>query len=284
MSNPPWKPLFLTHIETLKPPTFTLATTTTTPPSLPSLNPFHDPQVPQPLSHPPTPRCRTMIYRGLLTSLPPNPQNPLSNHNPPLYTSHLPTFTTDSRMTKTSELLSTSKPGESVGTSVGEYVEAMFWFESTQNQWRMRGRTYLLAEEDVDETPAITDVLGRYLVPRNTGTSSEGGEKKEWTWKKEVQMHFANMTPALRGSFANPPPGTPVSLGGDGDVVKGARIQNEDVMKEDGIAAVARKNFRVGVVVPEVVERLDLKEDDAKARRWVYWIEDGKWKVQETWP
>ncbi|PUU82102.1 pyridoxamine 5'-phosphate oxidase-domain-containing protein [Tuber borchii] len=267
MSNPPWKPLFLTHIETLKPPTFTLATTTTVPPGYPSLNPFHDPQI-QPSSHPPTPRCRTMIYRGLLTSLPPNPQNPLSDHNPPLYTSHLPTFTTDSRMTKTSELLSTSKPGGSMGTSAGEYVEAMFWIESTQNQWRMRGRTYLLAEDDVNDTPAITDVLERYLVPQNTGIPSEGEEKTEWTWKKEVQMHFGNMTPALRGSFANPPPGTPVSLGDNGSVVKAA----------------ARRNFRVGVVVPEVVERLDLKEDDAKARRWVYWIEDGKWKVQETWP
>ncbi|CUS15868.1 unnamed protein product [Tuber aestivum] len=283
MSNPPWKPLFLAHIETLKPPTFTLATTTTVPPSHPSLNPFHDPQTPLPPSHPPTPRCRTMVYRGLLASLPPNPQSPLSNHNPPLYTSHLPTFTTDSRMTKTSELLSTSRPGESTSTWVGGYVEAMFWFESAQNQWRMRGRTYLLAEEDVDEARAITDVLARYLVPRDTGTPSEGEEKK-WTWKKEVQMHFANLTPALRGSFANPPPGTPVSLGDNGGAVKGANIQNDDVMNEDGIAAVARRNFRVGVVVPEVVERLDLKEDDAKARRWVYWIEDGEWKAQETWP
>jgi len=171
-----------------------------------------------------------------------------------------------------------------MGTSAGEYVEAMFWFESTQNQWRMRGRTYLLAEDDVDETPAITDVLKRCLVPQGTGTSSGGGEKKEWTWKKEVQMHFANLTPALRGSFANPPPGTPVSPGDNEGVVKGAKIQNEDVMNKDGIAAAARRNFRVGVVVPEIVERLDLKEDDAKARRWVYWIEDGKWKVQETWP
>ncbi|PWW76562.1 hypothetical protein C7212DRAFT_319857 [Tuber magnatum] len=192
-----------------------------------------------------------MIYRGLLASLPPNAQNPLSNHNPPLYTSHLPTFTTDSRMTKTSELLSTLKPGESTGTSVGDYVEAMFWFESTQNQWRMRGRTYLLAEEDVDETPAITDVLERHLVSRNTGTLSEG-EKEKWTWKKEVQMHFANLTPALRGSFANPPPGTPVSLGDNGGAIKGVKIQNEEVMSEDGTVAVARRNFRVGVVVPEV--------------------------------
>ncbi|RPB04165.1 hypothetical protein L873DRAFT_1799627 [Choiromyces venosus 120613-1] len=284
MSNPPWKPLFLTHIETLKPPTFTLATTTTTPPSHPSLNPFHDPITPQPASHHLTPRCRIMIYRGFLTSLPPNPDNPLSSHNPPLYTSYLPTFTTDSRTTKTSELLNTSKPGECIGTSAGEYVEAMFWFESTQNQWRMRGRTYLLAEEDVDDTPAVTEVLERYIVAQNTSPEVQERKKNEWTWKKEVQMHFANLTPSLRGSFANPPPGTPVSLSDDGGVIKGAKIQDEDVMNEDGIAAVARRNFRVGVIVPEIVERLDLEEDDAKARRWVYWIEDGEWKVQETWP
>jgi pyridoxamine 5'-phosphate oxidase len=46
------------------------------------------------------------------------------------------------------------------------------------------------------------------------------------------------------------------------------------------------------VIVPEVVERLDLAEDEGRARRWVYSKVGGEdaegvvagWKVEETWP
>lgn len=184
-------------------------------------------------------------------------------------------------------------------------MEALFWIagdtttgENIQNQWRVRGKCYLLAEEDVDDTKEVTEVLERYMLP--TGTEGRGN----WSWKKEVQTHFGNMTPALRGSFANPPPGTPLGIplseicekkSGGGDVlVKGSKINNENVMDKDGLAAIARRNMRVGVIIPEVVERLDLAEDDQKARRWVWWKvgeeeKDGEgvvggWKMEETWP
>lgn len=242
-----------------------------------------------------------MIYRGFLASLPPNHHNPLSSHNPrDIFESDALTFTTDSRMAKTGEILPPAHASHGKAdakTAGGAYVEAMFWIagdtttgENLQNQWRVRGKCYLLAEEDVDDARDVTDVLRRYMLP--TG-KKEGGM---WSWRREVQMHFGNLTPALRGSFANPPPGTLVGergLGGEG-LVKGRKVGNENVLDEVGVAAVARRNMRVGVVVPEVVERLDLAEDDGKARRWVWWrvkeedkdkegVENG-WRMEETWP
>ena len=100
----------------------------------------------------------------------------------------------------------------------------------------------------------------------------------------------------MRGSFANPPPAAPLDVDcsymGVGKLRKGVRVADEDVLKSDGVEALARRNFRVGVVVPEVVERLDLAADDSKARRWVWWwVGDAEvegavegWKGVETWP
>ncbi|KAH8155730.1 uncharacterized protein LAJ45_00740 [Morchella importuna] len=311
MQSAPWKPLFQTHVSKITPPTFTLATLSTSPPTSTTNPGFPHSSSSSTSSNAPsttptfTPRCRTMIFRGFLASLPPNHHNPLANHNPRAYTSDALTFTTDSRMTKTGEILPPHASGGNaeVLTAGGGYVEALFWIagdtttgEDIQNQWRVRGKCYLLAEADADEAREVTDVLKQSLVP--TGEGDEGS----WSWKKEVQAHFGNMTPALRGSFANPPPATLLGVplgewavgksGGAGELVKGKKIQNENVMDEEGHAARARANMRVGVIVPEVVERLDLAEDEGRARRWVYSKvggEDGEgvvagWKVEETWP
>ncbi|KAF8246170.1 hypothetical protein K440DRAFT_371945 [Wilcoxina mikolae CBS 423.85] len=257
MPQPPWKPLILQHLTTLKPPTFSLATLSTNP--LPTNPTFSPTPSPPPLHHPAlTPRVRTMIYRGFLGTLPENHHNPLISHNPRgVWESDMLTFTTDSRMCKTGELLPDHKSSgnATIGTSGGAEVEMCFWIEATQNQWRIRGRCYLLAEEDADVTPAITDVLKARLKP--TG----GSGRDMWTWKKEVQSHFGNMAPEMRGGFANPPPGTPLEVdlsrlgeesGGGDKLRKGVVVSNEDVLKPDGIEALARRNFRVGVVVPDM--------------------------------
>lgn len=246
-----------------------------------------------------------MIYRGFLANIPPNKHNPLESHNPRgVFESDALTFTTDSRMTKIGEILPPHASGgnSEVKTAGGGFVEAMFWIagdtttgESIQNQWRFRGKCYLLAEEDVDGVSEVTDVLRKSMIP----TGKEGGER--WSWKKEIQAHFGNLSPALRGSFANPPPGAPlgiemsgVKLEGGSSLVKGNRISNDDVMSMDGLTAIARGNMRVGVIIPEIIERLDLGEDGGRARRWVWLkvgeeegdvegVEDG-WKMEETWP
>lgn len=293
-----WKPVFQQHIGAINPPTFALATTST----------FHHIPI-NGGAQSVTPRCRTMIYRGFLADIPPNKYNPLESHNPrDVFKSDALTFTTDSRMTKTREILPLHAFGgdAEVKTAGGGFVEAVFWIagdtttgKSIQNQWRFRGKCYLLAEEDVDGVSEVTDVLRKSMIP----TGKEGGDK--WSWKKEVQAHFGNLSPALRGSFANPPPGTPLSTPlsemcgakSGGGLVKGNKISNDDVMATDGLAAIARRNMRVGVIIPEFVERLDLAEDDGKARRWVWskvgeeegdvegveGMEDG-WRMEETWP
>ena len=48
---------------------------------------------------------------------------------------------------------------------------------------------------------------------------------------------------------------------------------------------VARKNFRIVVIRPEVVEQTDLS-DPKKSRRYRYTYngEDGSWKEEELWP
>jgi hypothetical protein len=195
-------------------------------------------------------------------------------------------------MAKTGEIARGTSDGDArVGTCGGGYVEAVFWVPSAQNQWRVRGRCFLLAEEDVEDVKSVTEALERTMV------KVQDGEK--WSWKKEVQMHFGNLTPALRGSFANPPPGVPIgerfddskgrSEGSGGRLIKGSNIPNQDLLNEEGLAAIARRNFRVGVIVPEVVERLDLNEDEGHGRRWVYLVESREdsvngWIVHETWP
>lgn len=129
-----------------------------------------------------------MMYRGFAGTLPWNTHNPLLNHNPRgVYESDMLTFTTDNRMTKAGELL---LPGQHA-TGGGEPVEMCFWIGATQNQWRVRGRCYLLAEEDADESPAVTDVLQKRMRP----TAAQGGdeERNNWSWAKEVQVCFSSL-------------------------------------------------------------------------------------------
>jgi pyridoxamine 5'-phosphate oxidase len=263
----PWKHLLQQHISHLKPPVFSLATLASQP--QPNF-------VPSTTSTPtPSPRVRTMIHRGFLGTLPENRHNPLSDHNPDVYESDLFTFTTDAR---------TAKAGELGGPRGGAEVEQCFWVAETQNQWRVRGRCYLLAEHDADEAPEVTDLLMERM--RQT---PEWDRKEGWSWKKEVQAHFGNLAPGMRGSFANPPPGVPLEQKSEGR--KGVQVENQDVLNMGGEAETARKNFRLGVVVPEVVERVDLREDSGKSRRWVWWwVGEGKgenesgWEGTETWP
>lgn len=46
---------------------------------------------------------------------------------------------------------------------------------------------------------------------------------------------------------------------------------------------VARKNFRLVVIVPDMVEQTDLS-DPEKARRYRYTFDNSEWKTEETWP
>lgn len=86
----------------------------------------------------------------------------------------------------------------------------------------------------------------------------------------------------LKGSFKNPPPGHPVNEPYDDKNLKlGGKV-------DDLHDPVARKNFRLVVIVPDAVEQIDLS-DPEKARRYKYTFDEstkanGGWRTEELWP
>lgn len=83
------------------------------------------------------------------------------------------------------------------------------------------------------------------------------------------------------GSFKNPPPGQPTSKAYDQKLGLGSKVDGLD-------DEVARKNFRVVVIVPDSVEQTDLSDPD-KARRYRHTFDEsnkanGGWTTEELWP
>ena len=283
----PWKPLFAQHLQKLAAeagsPEFCLATVTADG----------------------RPQVRYCIHRGFWASLPENPHNKLRK-NPDVFESDCPTFTTDARMSKTYDIFATGKGKGTLeqsqsGCGGGGPVEAVYWVKSVMTQWRIKGRCWLVAADDVEGgeesaqnsgTVSMKAAVGRYM--RETGMGSS-----DWSWKLEVENHFENLSPTMKGSFKNPPPGRPINgeSKGPGEALgqKAGRLSEEDL---------ARKNFRVAIITPESVEQVDLS-DPAESKRWIWTLAEehggprgdrsgpggavnqkavGEWNMVETWP
>ena len=249
------------------------------------------------------PRVRTCIFRGFWATLPENEHNKLDK-NPEVYESDCPTFTTDARMEKTYHVFATGKGKGSLeqsrsGTGGGGAVEAMFWFKETKTQWRIRGKCWIVAADDVEGgtdaaqnsgTVTVKAQAQRYMRLRDGADESDKGK---WSWRQEVENTFENLSPAMRGSFKNPPPGQPLADGRD------EKAGEELGQKAGHLAdeALARKNFRVAIITPEQVEAVDLT-DPAKATREIWTLAEdaggpggpeqsdslGEWDRVETWP
>ncbi|KAF4587504.1 hypothetical protein GQ602_004197 [Ophiocordyceps camponoti-floridani] len=250
LTEAPWRAAFLSHIQQLEPPNFYLSTLRAV------------------RSQSPSPACRTVIYRGMWAGLAAHPKNP-ARLNPDVYQTHLPTLTTDARMDKTSELMASE--AEATQSGGGGPVEAVFWAPKVQTQWRLRGRGYVVGPDiDTEAGASVRAALNPYM--HRIGDGSEDA----WSWSRELTAHFGNLSPLMRGSFRNPPPGTPLDQMpeplGQGQMIDGV---------DDGVA---RANFRVIVIVPDEIDRLDLS-DPKQGRRWNYRVgDDGSWKVTELWP
>ncbi|KAI1465877.1 pyridoxamine 5'-phosphate oxidase-domain-containing protein [Daldinia caldariorum] len=303
----PWRKLFLEHIQTVASPEFTLSTVR-------KISSSYSPSgAAAKGSYYYAPRARTCVFRGLFAELPANPKNEARLNPPGVYESDLLTFTTDRRMDKMAELfgvgdeeMTTTTDGSEKregrrkitdGSGGGAPVEAVFWAKEAGTQWRVRGKAYVLAP-DVEDSAAgrevISTLTSRMRVLKNTNTDTDNAAAaatNEWSFSREITAHFGNLSPLMRGSFRNPPPGTPVAAPvGDDRLRLGQRVT--DLGDE-----VARANFRVVVIVPEGVDRTDLR-DPERGRRWLYTyvgggksestapggvVEDG-WEEVEVWP
>lgn len=90
------------------------------------------------------------------------------------------------------------------------------------------------------------------------------------------------MSDCDQGSFKNPPPGQAVTEPYDNrNLELGTKV-------DDVNDAVARKHFRVVVIVPDSVEQTDLS-DPEKGRRYRYTFDEstranGGWRTEELWP
>jgi pyridoxamine 5'-phosphate oxidase len=276
----PWKPQFEQHLERIGGPSaeFVLATVT------------HEGQ----------PSVRYCIHRGFWAKLAENSHNKLEK-NPAIYDSDCPVFTTDARMSKTFDIFATGKGKGTLeqsrsGSGGGGPVEAVYWVKDIRVQWRIRGKCWLVAADDIEGgeesqnsgTVTVKAEVGRYMRPQGDHESKQN----HWSWKREVENQFENLSPVMRGSFKNPPPGKPIKEGADGPGE--ALGQKAGHLSEEELA---RKNFRVAIITPEEVEQVDLS-DPEKSKRWKWSLatEHGgpggddqavpvsEWNMVETWP
>lgn len=245
------------------------------------------------------PRARTCVFRGMFASLPVNPKNE-AELNPEKYESDCLTLTTDCRMDKMAELVG-ADPADELDEDKkknlklsrrGALVEAAFWAKEKGTQWRVRGRAYVLGPDiEAPDAAAAKVVVDDLLSKMRSKQQSSASEKEDWSFSREVTAHFGNLSPLMRGSFRNPPPGTPVAVPVTDDRLKlGQKVT--DLEDE-----VARANFRVVVIVPLEVDQTDLSNPE-RGRRWQYTfrrdggkepkapggvVEDG-WEKVEVWP
>ncbi|KAK0936431.1 hypothetical protein LTR29_011998 [Friedmanniomyces endolithicus] len=268
----PWKASFLEHLNSMDSPEFVFSSLTPAPKSSPSDY---------------LPRARYCIFRGFWAELPENKHSDAPK-NERVYESEMPTFTTDVRMNKPFEVFASSSGhakdrSQTQGSGGGGPCEAVWWVKGdTKVQWRMQGEAFIVGPDVEGEGEQSKESSGVRTVKSELGSrmrvvKEEG--KEEWSWKRELVGHFGNMSPGMRGSFRAPPPGQPVDQPYDDKNLKlGEKVTTLD-------DPVARENFRVVVIKPEMVESTDLS-DPTKSRRQQYRYDgsSGQWSHVETWP
>jgi hypothetical protein len=249
------------------------------------------------------PRVRYCIHRGFWAELPENKHND-AERNPHVFESDCPTFTTDVRMEKVGQIFATSaghaESSEQVqGSGGGGPVEAVYWVTETGTQWRIKGRAFVISDdiEGDDESSGVRTVKSE--VGKRMRIVDEGKEG-DFSWQRELTGFFGNQSPGIKGrilsfklhsssctncitgSFKNPPPGQPTSEPFDD---KNLQVGSKT---DDLHDSVARKNFRLVVIVPDSVEQTDLS-DPEKARRYRYTFDESAranagWRTEELWP
>ena len=186
----PWLSTFEDHLSKLPSPEFVFTSLARAPPK--STVPY-------------VPRLRYCIYRGMWGTLPENKHND-APRNPRLYTSDMPTFTTDVRMQKVGQIFGSSaghadKDEQVQGSGGGGPVEAVWWIKDTGTQWRIKGEAFVVGN-DIGKGPeggsGVRTVKSE--VGRRMRKTEENGDESEWSWEKELTGHFGNCSPGMRGT------------------------------------------------------------------------------------
>lgn len=302
-SPAPWRAAFVSHIEGMDSPTFVLS----------SVHRRNDTGDPSPAAHGSpedafVPRARTVVYRGMWAGLTENPRNP-APRNPNVYQTDLLTITTDVRMEKVSEMFGHSLPAAAptgnakqaaaaagagdnaeplLQSCIGGPVEGVLWAAQAKTQWRVRGRVCMIGPDiESDAGQPVRQLLGAHMRQQGsdgntakTTTTAAHNAAKTWGWANELTAHFGNLSPVMRGSFHNPPPGTPISQEPGPGLGLGQKV--DDLHDE-----VARRNFRVLVIIPDQVDQVDLS-DPERGRRWRHDLVNDAgqslWTTTELWP
>lgn len=190
----PWRESFLSHLDQMDKPEFVFSTV--------------HPSNSKDSTTPYVPRARFCIFRGFWAELPENKHNE-AERNDTIYTSDLPTLTTDVRMQKTPELFSSSAghaDDDSLvqGSGGGGPCEAVWWAKESMVQWRMKGEAFVVAGDIEHEGGQSKESSGVRTVKSEIGKRmrvvKEDG-KDAWSWKRELRAHFGNLSPGMRGEF-----------------------------------------------------------------------------------
>lgn len=153
--------------------------------------------------------------------LPPNKHNE-AERNPKAWISDCPTFTTDARMQKGSQLVASasaetngkrqgrgggpldggarSNSQDGLETGGGGAVEAVWWIkdEDIMEQWRVKGTAWILGRDVANDDSADAKAARNALQARmREGEESE--QKDKWSWDREITAHFGNVSPGMRG-------------------------------------------------------------------------------------
>lgn len=89
-------------------------------------------------------------------------------------------------------------------TGNSDKVEIAWWFAPTGDQYRIKGRAFILPRPDHPLYEKFTPHAKR-LSPR------KNQERGDFDWEQERRRIFEKLSPTIRASFCRPVPGTPLS-------------------------------------------------------------------------
>jgi pyridoxamine 5'-phosphate oxidase len=177
----------------------------------------------------PRPAVRTVVFRGFVGETRGNdrPSGPQGGN--PLAESSLVLVSTDALMAKVGEL----------ENSHGAF-EVCWRHAGTNQQIRFNGTAHIYRKNGIEFPEAH---LKRYICA--------GGD---WTWEKERDRLWKSHKPAMRGSFRNPPPGTPLNE----EKKKNLRVVELGGEDDSQDAREAKERFSLLVLEVTEIEILDL--------------------------